>query len=439
MFPTKNASEYIGEASWFSPQNGMDADLFLAYNSPFPIAHRYSSSTDSTSPESYFNTPIQLTQSTQYSPWSDTQSNDSKLGYRMVYDSLTQNNLFESSNSDNNAIRFNNNRNFSYFGHQQYVNSPTKQYPVFDSQNYDQNQICNTPVKVRAIVGRKVFESDNTEIKSENIDYCIRQPKGQETNHTQYELFPSSEHNFGCTQKESPDLSTNCMFSPSPMMPSPNLSQNESFPYSEHGCTPKKKSTDLSTNSMFSLSPLSNFSQNTSQLSGMFHAEQTPSTSRFQYTENLSPKYANPVQYNDMLLFNSFNNISYDNSDNKSVTSNSTFYSGFKTPYKPSLRRASSTSSQAGMPLCTFCRKNGESSSVYLDHCVKEKIGNKYKVTCPILRALVCQTCGASGDNAHTITYCPVLRKTNNGKPLQSTTVTLKSTRLKSDGTKRNK
>ncbi|CAH0598630.1 unnamed protein product [Chrysodeixis includens] len=87
--------------------------------------------------------------------------------------------------------------------------------------------------------------------------------------------------------------------------------------------------------------------------------------------------------------------------------------------------------------MCTFCRKNGETPLVYMTHTVKEKVGHQNIVTCPILRSHVCSTCGASGDNAHTITYCPILRSNNNGQPLQSTTITLKNTRIKSNGRRR--
>ncbi|KAJ2939082.1 hypothetical protein O0L34_g10272 [Tuta absoluta] len=98
---------------------------------------------------------------------------------------------------------------------------------------------------------------------------------------------------------------------------------------------------------------------------------------------------------------------------------------------------SSKYNSESGQKMCTFCRKNGETPIVYMTHSLKEKVENKYVVSCPILRSHVCSTCGESGDNAHTITYCPVLRSNNNGQPLQSTTVTLKNTRIKSNGRRR--
>ncbi|KAL3863866.1 hypothetical protein ACJMK2_005593 [Sinanodonta woodiana] len=53
---------------------------------------------------------------------------------------------------------------------------------------------------------------------------------------------------------------------------------------------------------------------------------------------------------------------------------------------------------------CAFCKNNGEPASVYQSHVLKDDEG---RVACPILRKYTCPFCGVSGDNAHTIRYCP--------------------------------
>lgn len=54
--------------------------------------------------------------------------------------------------------------------------------------------------------------------------------------------------------------------------------------------------------------------------------------------------------------------------------------------------------------LCHFCKRNGERRSVFTSHSLKDKHGT---VTCPILRRYICPICGATGDDAHTVGYCP--------------------------------
>nr|BCS90540.1 nanos1 protein [Cladonema pacificum] len=54
--------------------------------------------------------------------------------------------------------------------------------------------------------------------------------------------------------------------------------------------------------------------------------------------------------------------------------------------------------------VCVFCRNNGESKEFYSSHTLKDTEGN---TTCPILRAYTCPLCKASGDQSHTIKYCP--------------------------------
>ena len=53
---------------------------------------------------------------------------------------------------------------------------------------------------------------------------------------------------------------------------------------------------------------------------------------------------------------------------------------------------------------CVFCKNNGEPEAVYTSHVLKDSLD---KVACPRLRAYICPLCGTSGDDAHTIKYCP--------------------------------
>ncbi|KAK3094821.1 hypothetical protein FSP39_006671 [Pinctada imbricata] len=77
--------------------------------------------------------------------------------------------------------------------------------------------------------------------------------------------------------------------------------------------------------------------------------------------------------------------------------------------------------------ICVFCKNNGETASIYTSHVLKDEDG---RVTCPILRKYMCPLCGISGDNAHTIRYCPK----NEGESAPS--LTLRTKRI-STGKKR--
>merc|ERR1719192_2299566 len=55
---------------------------------------------------------------------------------------------------------------------------------------------------------------------------------------------------------------------------------------------------------------------------------------------------------------------------------------------------------------CSLCFHNGEPEDYYSSHNLKTRDGRV--VTCPVLRKFVCNICGATGDVAHTLRYCPL-------------------------------
>lgn len=71
------------------------------------------------------------------------------------------------------------------------------------------------------------------------------------------------------------------------------------------------------------------------------------------------------------------------------------------------IRKSRSGYQQRNM-VCTFCKSNGESEEIYTSHSLKS---SNNKITCPILMKYTCVECGASGENTHTIKYCPVMQK----------------------------
>jgi hypothetical protein len=53
---------------------------------------------------------------------------------------------------------------------------------------------------------------------------------------------------------------------------------------------------------------------------------------------------------------------------------------------------------------CNFCKKNGEPWQMYCSHNLRDEFG---RVTCPVLYRYRCPWCGATGEYAHTASYCP--------------------------------
>jgi len=66
---------------------------------------------------------------------------------------------------------------------------------------------------------------------------------------------------------------------------------------------------------------------------------------------------------------------------------------------------------EAKKEVCVFCRNNGEKEQIYTSHTLKDASNH---VACPILRLYQCPICHASGDQAHTIKYCPYAEKDSN-------------------------
>lgn len=78
---------------------------------------------------------------------------------------------------------------------------------------------------------------------------------------------------------------------------------------------------------------------------------------------------------------------------------------------------------------CKFCRNNGESPESYRSHVLRNP--STGQLICPVLREHRCEECGATGDNAHTRSYCPKVKM----EQKKSLPTLLKETKRQSDGT----
>lgn len=57
--------------------------------------------------------------------------------------------------------------------------------------------------------------------------------------------------------------------------------------------------------------------------------------------------------------------------------------------------------------VCNFCKRNKEPEAVYRNHQLKDREG---RVVCPQLSKYICELCGSTGPEAHTRSYCPLVK-----------------------------
>ncbi len=81
--------------------------------------------------------------------------------------------------------------------------------------------------------------------------------------------------------------------------------------------------------------------------------------------------------------------------------------------------------------VCVFCRSNGEAYSTFTSHAIRCPVTGQ--LICPVLRAHVCELCGATGDDAHTRSYCPTTRG-GRERPQRSIPVQLQTTKRQASG-----
>ena len=78
---------------------------------------------------------------------------------------------------------------------------------------------------------------------------------------------------------------------------------------------------------------------------------------------------------------------------------------------------------------CQFCLNCGESEEQARGHRLRTASG---LVSCPILRSLSCPICGATGDFAHTKSYCPLVDMDREGSNINNNVVKTKNTMSRS-------
>ena len=142
----------------------------------------------------------------------------------------------------------------------------------------------------------------------------------------------------------------------------------------------------------------------------------SPPQSNFQYSSVINPNRFN--QHNDNLYIPApigtasvFNTTFITNQHNQT----NTIYVNKRLPKrseqidrKELMQSISKQNKTNRVRMCTFCKSNGENEMIYTSHSLKSSIN---KISCPILMKYTCVECGATGENTHTIKYCPAMQK----------------------------
>lgn len=149
---------------------------------------------------------------------------------------------------------------------------------------------------------------------------------------------------------------------------------------------------------------------NNSPLSQTINSLQNHSNSMMSNLENFGSLNSSPMQNSNHLM--SFSSSGGSSLSNTLLSSSGKPLRSERLPpqmVEEIIKQAKIRRKQGGKKeVCVFCRNNGEKEQFFASHTLKDAQNN---VACPVLRLYQCPICHASGDQAHTIKYCPYAEK----------------------------
>ena len=139
----------------------------------------------------------------------------------------------------------------------------------------------------------------------------------------------------------------------------------------------------------------------------------SPPRSRFQYSTTIETRNLNQQRDNSYLPAPIGTASVYANRVNQHR--NNPMYTQKRLPkrseqidYNELMKSVVSQNNTNRIKMCSFCKSNGEDELIYASHSLKNSVN---KISCPILMKYTCVECGATGENTHTIKYCPAMQK----------------------------